>query len=60
MTIRRDPEQTDPMDEVRDEINSLRDELASLAETVRVNHESSMAALQEILRELEMKSDRDD
>jgi len=49
----------DPLDDLRDEVESIRSELATLQETIRVNHEWLKSAVREILQELESKSDRD-
>jgi hypothetical protein len=58
--IRQGPPPPDPLEELRDEISSLRSDVAVLETTISENHRWVKDTLQEILREMEMKSDRDD
>ena len=53
------PTPPDPLEDIRDEVESLRGELATLQDTINANHEKIKSLLQDILQELENKSDRD-
>jgi hypothetical protein len=57
--IHRGSAPSDPLSELRDEVDSIRGELATLQDTIKTNHEAVMSALGDILRELESKPDRD-
>ena len=57
--ISHGPPQPDPLDDLRDEVESLRGELSTLQDTINTNHEWLKGAIQEILQELQSKSDRD-
>jgi hypothetical protein len=57
--IRQGPSPSDPIQELRDEISSLRSDLAVIETTMGANHDWVKGALQEILQELQSKSDRD-
>jgi|GEM_PF-3874968 len=58
-TVRRGPPEPDPIEELRDEVESLTSEVTNLTSTIERNHHELMDALKGILRELELKSDRD-
>jgi hypothetical protein len=54
------PTPPDPLEELRDEVESLRGELGTLQDTITKDNEWIKSALQEILLELQSESDRDD
>jgi hypothetical protein len=58
--IRQGPPEPDPIGELKDDIDSLRGEVATLQSTIDADRQWIKDALSEILRELQMKSDRDD
>jgi len=58
--IQQGPSEPDPINELRDEVDTLRSEFSGLKETIRADHEWFKRALREILQELQMKSDRND
>jgi hypothetical protein len=58
--VRQGPPEPDPIEEVKDEVESLRGELAMLQGTIQRDHQWFKDALKDILHELQMKSDRDD
>jgi uncharacterized coiled-coil DUF342 family protein len=57
--VRQGPTQPDPLEELRDEVDSMRNELAAFQTEVAAEHKWIKSALKEILQNLEMKSDRD-
>jgi hypothetical protein len=56
--ITHGPPQPDPLEELRDEVETLRGELSTLQDTITANHEWLKDAVIGILQELESKSDR--
>ena len=58
--VRQGRPEPDPIEELKDDIDSLRGEVATLQGTIDADRKWIKDALTEILQELQMKSDRDD